>query len=330
MGTPICITVEGANILTRTLMIFGQGAIRCHPFAYREIDALAKGDVAAFDRAFWGHIGHVVQNGVRALLLSVTRGWLQVPPVAGPGARYWRKLAWASASFAFLADVAMGMLGGDLKRREKVTGRFADIFSWLYLGTAALRRFEADGRKQEDVALMRWTMEHALHRMQVAFDGLYANLPLPTGLRWLFRGPLLFWSRLNPLSAGPGDRLGAAAAKTLLQPGAQRDRLSWLVHLDPDPASALGRLDHALALCSQADAIQRRLKDAVKQGKLQKGRPDQVLAEGLRAGLVSEAEAQLLQSAEQARAEAIAVDSFTLEEYRRLGIVDADVAASAH
>ncbi|HLQ37651.1 MAG TPA: acyl-CoA dehydrogenase, partial [Planctomycetota bacterium] len=116
MGTPICITVEGANILTRTLMIFGQGAIRCHPYAFQEIEAMAQNDPVRFDRNFWRHVRHVVRNGCRALLLGLSRGWLALPPRAGATARYWQKLSWASAKFAFWADLAMGALGGNLKR----------------------------------------------------------------------------------------------------------------------------------------------------------------------------------------------------------------------
>ncbi|MFQ5583077.1 MAG: acyl-CoA dehydrogenase, partial [Calditrichia bacterium] len=151
MGVPINITVEGANILTRTLMIFGQGAIRCHPYAYKEIRALMEGNVSAFDKAVWKHVGHVIRNLFRSTLLSLTRGYLAKSPVSGSSARYYKKIAWASASFAFMADVAMGLYGGNLKRKEKLTGRFADIFSWLYLGTAVLRRFEAEGQRKEDL-----------------------------------------------------------------------------------------------------------------------------------------------------------------------------------
>ena len=130
-GMPISITVEGANILTRCLIVFGQGAIRCHPYAYQEVKALQDGDLPAFDKAFWGHIGHVVRNSCRSLLLSLTRGRLARVPVS-PAKRYYQKLAWASASFAIMSDVAMGTLGGGLKMKEKLTGRYADVLSWMY------------------------------------------------------------------------------------------------------------------------------------------------------------------------------------------------------
>ncbi|HEY9646906.1 MAG TPA: acyl-CoA dehydrogenase, partial [Chroococcidiopsis sp.] len=150
-ATPISITVEGANILTRTLMIFGQGAIRCHPYVYAEIQALQEGDLAAFDRALWGHLGAFGRNTVRMLGLGLTRGWLARSPVRGETAGYYRKLTWASATFACLTDLALLTMGGSLKRRETLTGRFADVLSWLYLGTATLRRFEAEGRNPDDL-----------------------------------------------------------------------------------------------------------------------------------------------------------------------------------
>jgi acyl-CoA dehydrogenase len=313
-GTPICITVEGANILTRTLMIFGQGAIRCHPFAFRELDAIARNDRVAFDAAFWPHVGHVLQNGVRALVLGVTRGLLAWPPVRGPLGRHWRRLSWASAEFALLADVAMGAYGGDLKRREKITGRFADWFSWLFLASASLRRFAAEGQPRADLPLVRWAVEHAFARMQEAREGLYANLRLPLlgrALAW----PGAVWAKLTSFGRGPDDATGHLAARALLVPGEQRDRLTAAVHVPDAPTEALGRLEHALRLCSDAEPVLKKLKDAVRAGRLPKARPEHVLTQAVEQGLVTAAERDLVQAAEAARSEAIAVDSFTLAEY---------------
>ncbi len=315
-GTPICITVEGANILTRTLMVFGQGAIRCHPYAFAEIDAIARNDQRAFDRSFWPHIGHVVRNSVRALLLGLSRGYLTWSPVGGAAKRHWRRLNWASAEFALMADVAMGALGGDLKRKEKITGRFADWFSWLFLASATLRRFEAEGRRTEDEPLLHWSLETAFVRMQQAREGLFANLRLPV-LGHVLRWPGGLWARLNPFGSGPSDATGQGAARTLLQPGSQRDRLTQRIHVPQDTTSALGRLEHALQLCTDADPVLKKLKDAVRQGRLPKARPAQLLDQACDSGILSEAERRLVQDAEAARSEAIAVDSFTLDEYLR-------------
>ncbi|HEX8297710.1 MAG TPA: acyl-CoA dehydrogenase, partial [Rubricoccaceae bacterium] len=253
-GVPVSITVEGANILTRTLMVFGQGAIRCHPYALKEMQALQTWDVKAFDAAFWPHIGHVVRNAFRATGLSVSRGYLAPSPVPGAAAPYWRKLQWSSATFAFLADLAMGTLGGDLKRKEKLTGRFADVFSHLYLATAALARFEAAGRRKEDVPFLQWSMDYSFARIQDAFDGLFANLQVP-GATWLFRGPLAAWSRVNRISGEPSDKVGGRVAAAMQVPGAHRDRLFGGLFVSDDPTTAGGRFEHAMALAYQAEGV---------------------------------------------------------------------------
>ena len=315
-GTPISITVEGANILTRTLMIFGQGAIRCHPYAYQEVKAMEADDAVAFDRAFWSHVRHVVENGCRTVVHSLTRGRFASYPLEGPTGPYYRRLAWASASFAFLADLAMASLGGDLKRREKVTGRFSDIFIWMYLGNAVLRRFEAEGAKQEDEPFLHWSMEHAFERMQAGFDGLYRNLPVPV-LGWVLRHPVALWSRLNPLGRGPSDAQGAAVANALQRPGPQRDALTAGLYIPSDLSQHLAELERAFLLCHQADEVLGKLRSAVKAGKLQRGPLAAQLQAAVEAQLISRAEAERVAEAEKARDQVVQVDAFGLEEYRR-------------
>lgn len=319
IGAPVSITVEGANILTRTLMIFGQGAIRCHPYALKEMVALQTGDVKAFDAAFWPHIGHVIRNAFRGVGLSLTRGRLAGSPVSGAAAPYWRKLAWSSATFAFLADLAMGTLGGDLKRKEKLTGRFADIFSWMYLGTAVLKRFEAEGRRTEDEAFMRWSMDYAFAQIQEAFDGLFANLRVP-GATWLFRGPLAAWSRFNRLSGAPSDTTGGRVARAMQVPGEQRDRLFGGVFTTMDPTHALGRFESAMVVCAQAEGVVAKVKQAIRRGELPKQHPATLIPAAVQAGVITPDEASLLQRAEAARNDAIQVDSFTNEEYFRSAV----------
>lgn len=326
-GCPISITVEGANILTRTLMIFGQGAIRCHPYAYDEITALMSGHARNFDRAFWGHVGHVLRNATRAGLLSLTRGWLSPSPVAGASARYWRRLAWASASFANMADLAMATLGGDLKRKEKLTGRFADCLSWLYLGTAVLRRFHAEGCRKEDEALMRWSMEHAFAEMQTAFDGIYQNFRVPV-LGALCRGPLSIWHRLNRFGAGPDDRLAGRAAQAILQPGALRDRQTAAMHVPGEDDAGVGRLDRAMVRCADVEPVIKKIKDAVRQKTLPRARPVALLDAAVEKGIVSADERSQVLAAEEARADAVAVDCYTLEEYLGSSAADGREASS--
>ena len=328
-GAPVSITVEGANILTRTLMIFGQGAIRCHPYALKEMRALMDGDVKAFDAAFWPHIGHVVRNAFRGVGLSLSRGWLAGSPVSGAAAPYWRKLSWSSATFAFLADVAMGTLGGDLKRKEKLTGRFADIFSWMYLGTAVLKRFEVEGRKKEDEAFMRWSMDYAFAQIQDAFDGLFANMKVP-GATWLFRGPLAAWSRFNRLSALPSDAVGGRVARAMQVPGEQRDRLFGGVFTTMQPDHALGRFESTMVVCAQAEGVVAKVKAAIRAGALPRQHPATLIPAAVEAGVLTPDEAALLKRAEEARNDAIQVDSFTSEEYFRSAVEPAGTSGDGH
>ena len=318
VAMPISITVEGANILTRTLMIFGQGAIRCHPYVYNEIVALEDGDLEAFDEAFAGHVGHVLGNTFRSLGLSLTRGRLARAPVDGPAAPYYRKLAWASASFALLADLVMASLGGALKRKEKITGRFADVFSWMYLAAATLRRFEAEGRRKEDEPFMHWALQYSLAQMQEAFDGIYENIEIP-GLTWLFRGPVAWWSRINPLSAQPSDRLGGTIAESLQTAGSQRDRFTEGIYLPAESEEPLYRLEEAFRRTLASYDVVRKLRDAVKAGQLEKGSDPFAFIERAREkGILTPEEADQAREAEEARNDYIQVDSFSVEEYERL------------
>ncbi|MDE2732323.1 MAG: acyl-CoA dehydrogenase [Bacteroidota bacterium] len=316
LSNPIAITVEGANILTRTLMIFGQGAIRCHPWAYREIVALQQRDLREFDRTFWGHIGHVVRNAIRSQLLAATRGYVSRLPVRGAARRYVRRINWASASFAFLADVAMGALGGSLKREEKITGRFADIFSWMYLGSATVRRFEAEGRRSEDLPYFRWSMEYALHQIQLGFEGLLLNLRVP-GLTWFIRGPAFWLHRMNTFGRGPSDRTGHQVARLMQIPSRQRRRMTEGAYVPTDTTEALGRLEAALMFAHRAQGVEAKIRAAVRSRQLA-GRPRSTRKDRAHAaGVITDTELALLREAEAACLDAIQVDAFDLESYAR-------------
>ena len=327
INTPVSITVEGANILTRTLMVFGQGAIRCHPYVLKEVEALGTGDVKAFDKAFWAHVGHVARNKNRALLLSLTRGLLAGSPVGGGVGKYYRRLSWASATFAFWADIALGTLGGTLKRKEKLTGRFADIFSWMYLGAAVLARYEAEGRRKEDLPMVKWSMEFALGEMQKAFDGLFDNMTLP-GFTWMVRGPVAAWSRFNRLGGGPSDKQGHKVAQIIQTPGNQRERLLSGVHIPVAADRPVKRLELAFEACHQADSLARKLRSAAKAGTIKRSSPARMVAAGVEAGVLTQAEGDLLARAEAMRADTIAVDSFTREEYFAMAVDPETLARS--
>lgn len=315
VASPIGITVEGANILTRTMIIFGQGAIRCHPYAYKEVTSLAANDTKAFDKAFFGHLGFVLRNACRALVLSVTRGYLFGGPSTGATSRYYQKLGWASASFAFMADVAMGSFGGDLKRREKITGRFADILSWMYIGTSVLRRFEANNRPKDELPFVHWAMQYSLHEIQKGFDGLYENMDVPV-VGALLRGPVAFWSRLNSLSSHPSDVLGSKIAHALQVPGELRDRLTNGIYMPQNEQEALGRLEKAFTLSYQSSAISHKIREAVQKKVLKKAKQEALVEAAVAANVISAEEAKILKTAEEYRNDAIQVDSFDLSDFQ--------------
>jgi len=314
IATPIGITVEGANILTRTLIIFGQGALRAHPYALAEVNAIGARDLRAFDRAFWGHIGHIVRNLSRSIVLSLTRGNLAGSPVGGPTARYYRKLAWASATFAILADIAMGALGGSLKLKEKLTGRFADVLSWMYIGTAVLRRYEADGRPKEDLSFVHFTMTHSLYKIQRAFDGIFGNLPVP-GLTWFFAGPLRMWSSFNALAGEANDKHTHKIASLILTDSPQRLRHTEGIYMPDNTIEHLGLLEEAFRVVKRAEAVDKKVRAAVKAQTIPRAKGAELYESALAKGVITSDEHALLERSEELRAAAIAVDDFSQEEY---------------
>ncbi len=316
-ATPIPITVEGANILTRSLIIYGQGAIRCHSYIVNEIDALEDNNVAAFDHAFWRHVGLVLRNLTRAKVLGWTHGYVVKSPVQGKTARYYQKLVWASATFAALSDLAMITYGGRLKRHEKITGRFADMLSWMYLATATLRRFEAEGRRETDLPLVHWAMHHSLGQIQQALEGLLTNLDIPV-LGGLMRATTLPWFRLNPIGVIPTDAQGHAVAQLLQSPDG-RNHITQGLHVPLDAEQALGRLERAYQLSIVAMPVFKKIKTALRNGELNIMPPVGRVEAALRAGLITGAESDLATTAERAQLDAIQVDSFTLAEYQRIG-----------
>ncbi len=316
IATPIGITVEGANILTRTLMIFGQGALRAHPFAYAEVKTAEAGDLKGFDKAFWGHIGHVVRNTCRAVLLSCSRGFLASTPNVHPQMKvYVRRLSWTSATFALLSDVAMGVLGGQLKAKQKITGRFADILANMYMATAILRRFEAEGRKEEDLAFVHYNLKRCMAEIQKGFDGIFDNLKIP-GFRWFFKGWIGAWSRINSIGSQASDGWSHAIASAMLKEGGVRDRLSEGIYIPTDKNEAVGRLEHAFSFTIRAEAAEKKIKKAIREGVLPKKKVHLLLEDALAKGVITADELKLVKESDAVRYDAILVDDFTEEEYR--------------
>jgi acyl-CoA dehydrogenase len=310
-AVPIGITVEGANILTRSMIIYGQGAVRCHPFALEEIRAFEARDLDRFDRAFFGHVGFVLRSALRAfgLALSGGRGARGIP--SGPTRRLFQRLARISAAFAVASDAAMITLGGGLKRREKITGRLADVLAWTYMASAALKRFHDDGAPADDLPLVRFGCETALERAEAALAGILRNLPSRPAA-WALRVLLL---PLGRREVGPDDACGGEVARAVLDDPAVRARLTAGIYLPDADEPGLGRLDAALADAQVALPIEARLRRAVREGRLAHAPGEALAAAALEAGLLDEAERALLRAADRARDEAIQVDAFAAEAF---------------
>lgn len=315
IAAPIGITVEGANILTRTLIIFGQGALRAHPYAFREVEAAEKGDAAAFDAAFWGHIGHVVRNLVRAKLLSLTRGHLAFTPGQGGTRRHYQRLAWVSATFAIMADVSMALLGGNLKFKEKITGRFADILSNMYIATAVLHRYKSEGYQKEDKIYVDYSMDVLFNSIHEAFDGLYANFDVPV-IGLLFKGPVRWLNNLNRFGKNPSDHLGHLVAQSVMRDTAQRDRVTDGIFIPKKADDALARQELAFKTIARSEQTESKIRKAVKAKTIPKLKGAELVEAALKAGVISAEEAKEMIVAEQLRWETIQVDDFSEDEFR--------------
>ncbi|MCC6534609.1 MAG: acyl-CoA dehydrogenase [Burkholderiales bacterium] len=309
-ATPIPITVEGANILTRSMIIFGQGAIRGHPWVREEIEAVGEADraraLARFDRAFFGHVGFIVSNFCRALWLGLSEARLARSPGDGHTRRYYQQLTRMSAGFAFTADVCMLLLGGALKRRELLSARLGDILSQMYLACAALKRYHDAGSPADDLPMLHWGVRDALYRIQEAFFSLFCNLPNRAAvvlLRWVV-------FPLGRLFRVPPDSIGQRIARTLSAPGPARERLTRGAYVPKDQNDAIGTLEAALVAVIAAEPVEAKIQAGVRAGKLGDVlRTDRIDA-ALAAGVIDAAEANLVRRAVELRRKAIMVDDF--------------------
>jgi acyl-CoA dehydrogenase len=312
--TPIGITVEGANILTRTLMIFGQGAIRSHPYVLKEIAATQDHNhqraLKQFDEALFGHISFAMSNAVRSFVHGLTGGRGIHAPKGVHTRRYFQKLTRYSAAFALSADIAMAVMGGSLKRHEKISARLGDVLSQLYLCSATLKRFVDDGSPEEDLPLLDWAMQDSLYKIQQAFDGVIQNFPnvLVRSLLGMLVFPL--GQNLSP----PSDRLGHRVARLLMQPGAARDRLTAGIYVPDDEMDAVGALEAALASTLVCEPIQAKVDEARKARKLKALDELDRISEARDMGIIT-AEAALLLNRDYAlRRKVIMVDDFAPEQ----------------
>jgi acyl-CoA dehydrogenase len=312
---PIGITVEGANILTRSMILFGQGAIRCHPYVLKEMKAAfnpdARQGLRDFDKALFGHLLFTIGHGFGALGKGLTGShFVNVPANVAPETRrYYQQLTRFASAFAFLSDISMLVLGGELKRREKLSARLGDILSMLYLCSATLKRYESEGRQQADAPLLHWAIWDAMYKAQMAFDGVIANFPV----RWIGR---MLYRLVFPLGHPydvPSDRIGHQVAKLLIEPSASRDRLTAEAYVPKVESEAVGALELALAATIAAEPIEARIRAAEKSGVLADNPEANVrdLAHAaFAAGIVTPAEYTVLKRRNELRDKVIHVDDF--------------------
>ncbi|RUM63674.1 MAG: acyl-CoA dehydrogenase [Sulfurimonas sp.] len=308
MGAPIGITVEGANIMTRTLIQFGQGVIRCHPFAYKEIVALESGDIIKFDSAFFSHIGFSLRNMLKMILLSLSRGYIYSPVSEGVAAYYERKIIWSSATFAFLTDLLMAYYGGGLKQHEKITARFGDILSSMYLLSATLRRYRAENSEDDD--FIKYIGDAQLRIIQNAFNEIAANLFEKGILKILFT-PFKYYMKLNSLSCEVDDTLSKKLSDSISTNSEMRDKLvDGIYH-----SSTYKNIQVAFKLHEKVAPSMKKIKIAIRKKQLPKQNIYKSLDEALRLDIISVEEKKALFEAKSLQESVVQVDGFTLEDY---------------
>lgn len=309
-GAPITITVEGANIMTRSLMIFGQGAIRCHPWVLKEMHAARNPDhdagVREFDTALFGHLGFGISNATRSFVLGLAFSKIGKVPGDAYTRRYYRKLNRNAAALALVSDVAMAILQGRLKFKEKLSARLGDVLSYLYIASAMLKRYEDEGRPEVEHPLLAWAFHESVWRMQMALDGVIRNFPVRP-VAWLLRILVFPFGRRE---VPPSDRLGRRVAALLTAPNAARDALVRGIYLTPAPNNPVGRMHALLPEVVAAEPVERKFSKALKSGAIKAHDYFAELVEAEKLGAITSAECAQLEHLRRATAEFIAVDDF--------------------
>ncbi|MFT4058630.1 MAG: acyl-CoA dehydrogenase [Legionella sp.] len=309
---PIAITVEGANILTRSLIIFGQGAIRCHPYVFKELESIRKNDLIEFDKAFFAHAGLILANFTKSLIFAWTDGYLSKAPDSSVR-HYYQLLHKYSSNFAFLADFSMTLIGGDLKRKEKLSARLGDMLSTLYLASAVLKRFYDDGELKADLPIVKWSCQSLLHECEMAMQGVIHNFPQRWARVFLYLVLKPFGSRRDK----PSDQLGHKVARILTAPNETRSRLTHLVYKIAGDTCPVGRLEEAFYKICAVEDLEKKVTRAVKDDVLKSLTLLEQIEEAFVCGLLTRDEAQQLKEAELARQDVIRVDDFNDDELRR-------------
>jgi acyl-CoA dehydrogenase len=328
---PVAITVEGANILTRSLMILGQGAIRCHPYVLKEMNAAKLKDKAQslreFDAALFGHAGYTLSNAARSFVMATTLARFSDAPTDGATHRYYQHINKFSAQFAFATDMAMLTLGGYLKQKEHLSARLGDVLSALYMASMVLKHYENQGRPEADLPLVEWSCRTLLYEAQEQLHGFLRNFPN----RWvagLMR--LVIFPRGRTYFAA-SDRLGRRIVEPLMMPSETRERLSHGIYKTIEPGSALGRLQEALALSVGAEPLEKRLRvEGVKTGRVTALDLPGQIEQALAIGLLDAREAQLLRDYDRKVMDIVNVDDFSTEELMAGVQADAGAAPLRH
>lgn len=312
---PVGITVEGANILTRTMIIFGQGAMRSHPYLLKEVKAVhnknSQQGLKDFDSAFFAHMGFIISNIVRSFWFGLSYAKFVNTPGDNDTRRYYRQLVKMSSAFALMADICVGVLGGSLKRREKISGRLADALSNMYVMSAALKHYENQGSQKDDLALLQWVCEDSLFNIQKALTGIMKNLPVPFIGRFF---SFIIFPLTKPYQ-GADDKLGHKVARVTLTPSDTLDRLSAGIYQSQDKNNATGRISHALNLVLKTDDLQHKLRDSYKQGRLST-RDRSAYIEAKQKNIITETEYNMLLESEAAIQNAIKVDEFSFSGWQ--------------
>ena len=312
---PVGITVEGANILTRTLITFAQGALRSHPYLYNEVKAVQdpnrREGLAAFDEALCGHVSFTISNLTGAFFHNITLGMFAEAPERADGLEtIYRQLARASRNFALVADLTVALLGGGLKVKQKLTGRLADALSEIYLACCVLKRFEDDGRPEADRAIVAFAASNGLYRFEEALRGVIENFTNPA-VRVLLRIVVFpFGRHYHPAP----DELGSKVVQLVLQPGEVRDRLTRDSYVSEDPDDPTGLLEVTLKKVVAAEEAERKLERAIRAGVVRRYHGIDWIGAAADAGSITESEAQLLREVEALTQRVIAVDHFAPEE----------------
>ena len=329
-AAPISITVEGANIMTRSLMIFGQGAIRCHPWVLKEMQAATNPDPVAglrdFDVSLFGHLGFAISNAVRAWWFGLTTARVGAAPGDAYTRRYFRKLNRYSACLAVLADTSMLLLGGKLKFKEKLSGRLGDVLSQLYLASAMLKRYEDDGRPATEQPLLAWAFHDSMHKIELAMSGVLRNFPIRPAawLLWLLVFPL------GRRAHAPSDRLGRRAAALLMTPSDARDRLAEGTYLTPGVNNPAGRVNAALAKVILAEPVERKFLKALKGSQIESLTFAEQLNEGVREGWITVEEKAQLEELRVLTWDAITVDDFDSADLESAALYRGGANTRAH